>query len=90
LHRDNGTTVDSETGKGFWGNHGYRHVQGPCWTCQGAGVFQKTGKPCRKCAGSGTYSKFRRWSASENDPHTPLPQLCVRSSTHQSPQGAPV
>jgi hypothetical protein len=59
--RDNGTVVNSESGKGFWGNHGYRHVHGTCWSCEGSGVFAKTAKSCRKCGGSGRYSKYRAW-----------------------------
>jgi DnaJ-class molecular chaperone len=60
-HRSNGTTVHTESGKGFWGNHGSRHVQGSCWSCGGSGVFERSGKTCRKCGGSGRYSKYRAW-----------------------------
>ncbi|HPP52183.1 MAG TPA: hypothetical protein PK777_04460 [Thermoguttaceae bacterium] len=63
--KDKLTTYDAqgrETGYGE-GKHGvftgiYRsHYDGQCWTCNGTGTFQKTGKPCRKCGGTGVYRK---------------------------------
>ncbi len=30
---------------------------GKCFSCDGTGTYQPTGKTCRKCGGSGIYSK---------------------------------
>ena len=57
----NANRIDSAHRPGFFRDHGSRCVSGPCWTCQGTGTFQKTGKSCRKCGGSGCYSKFKSW-----------------------------
>ena len=64
-NKDKTTTFD---GSGNIDGHGegtkgiitgiYRpEYRGQCWTCNGTGVFAKTGQPCRKCGGTGVYRK---------------------------------
>ena len=65
--KDKLTTYDSDGiadghGQGSNGifNGTYRSsYKGECWTCNGTGIFYKTGKQCRKCEGTGVYKKAR-------------------------------
>jgi DnaJ-class molecular chaperone len=56
--REDGTTIKREFEKGIISkDRTVTRVVGPCYRCDGTGVFASTKAPCRKCGGTGVYKK---------------------------------
>jgi hypothetical protein len=59
VKRDDGTKIERKYRPAFFFKRVTTIITGQCWTCNGTGTFQPTGKPCRKCEGSGRFSKTK-------------------------------
>lgn len=57
-------------------SHDWQYLERECWTCEGTGRYEDTGRMCRKCGGTGVYEavwvKLERWRLGRYSFHRPV------------------